>query len=227
MITFWVFTPHSGGRFCCFGVTMDHEDRVFLSILHKPLVNSMKDSRQQAISENESLLSPPHSNTNALMNTVYESHLSVCTSLTAGPNNSHTCNYEIPLPWYKPQPLFPLTQLWLTKTASNILYNQHIPMYSVHRYNTWSPVPLTCTSHRYVCLTKAVCHANSQAVTCQPLNTKMCSQVSSCRIFARQSGNVTEFSSKYFRFPLAQSSHNSPYPLTHLSLMPHELSKWL
>ena len=133
--------------------------------------------RQQAagISENESLLSPPHSNTNALTNTVYQSHLSACTSLTAGPNNSHTCNYEIPLVWYKPQPLFPFTQLWLTKTASNILYNQHIPMYSVQRHSTWSPVSLTCTSHRYVCLTKAVGHAISQAVSCQPLNKDMLS----------------------------------------------------
>ena len=128
------------------------------------------------------------------MNTVYQLHPSACTSLTAGSNNSHTCNYQIPLAWYKPQPLSPLTQLWLTKTASNILYNQHIPMYSVHRHGEWSPVSLTCTSQKYVCLTKAVHHAFSQAVSCQPLNTKICSQASSYRIFARQSGNVTEFS---------------------------------
>jgi hypothetical protein len=161
------------------------------------------------------------------MNTVYQSHLSACTPLTAGPNNSQTCSYQIPLAWYKPQLLFHLTQLWLAKPASNILYNQHNPMCSIHRHGKWSPVSLTCTSQRYACLTKAVRHASSQAISCQPLNTKICSQTRSCRIFTRQSGNVTEFSPKYFGFRLAQSSHNAPYSLTHLSRMPHDLSKWL
>jgi len=39
---------------------MDHEDGLFLSISHKPLVSSLKDSKQQAIPENESLLSRDH-----------------------------------------------------------------------------------------------------------------------------------------------------------------------
>jgi len=97
MITFWVFTPHSGGLFCCFEGTIDHEGGLFLSISHKPLVSSLKDSRQslrtKACSQE---VTPPHSNTNALTDAVYQSHLSACTSLTAGPNNSHTCNYQIP-----------------------------------------------------------------------------------------------------------------------------------
>lgn len=228
MNTFWVFTPHSGGLFSCFGGTIDHEDGLFLSISHKPLVNSLKDSRQslrmKACSQEAT---PPHSNTSVLMNAVYHSHLSACTSLTAGPNNSHNCNHQIPWAQYNAQPLFPLTQLQLTKTASNLLFNQHIPMYSAHKNGKWSPVSLTCTAHSYVWLTKAVHHAISHADSCQPLNTKICSQASSCRIFARQSGKVTEFSPKYFGFPLAQSSHNAPYSLTHLSLMPHDLSKWL
>ena len=228
MITFWVFTPHSGGLFSCCGGTIDQEDRLFLSISHKPLVNSLKDSRQslrmKACSQE---VTPPHPNTNALTNAVYHSHLSACTSLTAGPNNSHNCNHQIPWAQYNVQPLFPLTQLQLTKTASSLLFNQHIPMYSAHKNGKWSPMSLTCTSHRSVLLTKAVHHAISQAVSCQPLNTKIRSQASSCRIFARQSGNVTEFSPKYFGFPLEQSPHNAPYSLTHLSLIPHVLSKRL
>jgi hypothetical protein len=40
------FLHHNvGGLFCCFGGTVDHEDGL-LSISHKPLVNSLKDSRQ-------------------------------------------------------------------------------------------------------------------------------------------------------------------------------------
>jgi hypothetical protein len=144
------------------------------------------------------------------MNTVYQSHPSACTSLIAGPNNSHTFSYQIPLAWYKPQPFFPLMQLWLTKTASNVLYNHH----HIQMHSKWSSVSLTCTSHRYVWITKAVHRSISQAVCCQLLNTKICSQASSCRIFARQSGNVTEFSRKYIGFHLAQSSHNAPYSLT-------------
>jgi hypothetical protein len=64
MIIFWVFTPHSESLFYCFGGTMDHEDGLFLSISHKPLISSLKDSgqtlRTKACSQEAT---PPHSNT--------------------------------------------------------------------------------------------------------------------------------------------------------------------
>jgi hypothetical protein len=54
------------------------------------------------------------------MNRVYQLHLSACTSLTSGPDKSHTCNSQIPLAWYQPHALFPLTHLWHTKRPSNL-----------------------------------------------------------------------------------------------------------